>query len=76
MPPGAAASLREVFEELARDFQGQRPGLRVRLNLAGSQELRTQIEQGAPADHFVRPATTLRSIVTSLATWPVAAHSF
>ena len=33
-------------------------------------------EQGAPSDHLARPATTLRSIVTSLATWPVAAHSF
>ncbi len=48
----AAASLREVFEALAADFEKARPGARVRLNLAGSQELRTQIEQGARADVF------------------------
>ena len=48
----AAASLREVFEGLAADFEKARPGTKVRLNLAGSQELRTQIEQGARADVF------------------------
>jgi molybdate transport system substrate-binding protein len=48
----AAASLREVFEGLAGSFEQTRPGTRVRLNLAGSQELRTQIEQGARADVF------------------------
>jgi molybdate transport system substrate-binding protein len=48
----AAASLREVFEAVAADFERARPGTRVRLNLAGSQELRTQIEQGARADVF------------------------
>jgi molybdate transport system substrate-binding protein len=48
----AAASLKEVFEGLARTFEQARPGTEVRLNLAGSQELRTQIEQGARADVF------------------------
>jgi molybdate transport system substrate-binding protein len=48
----AAASLREAFESLAASFEKARPGARVRLNLAGSQELRTQIEQGARADVF------------------------
>jgi molybdate transport system substrate-binding protein len=48
----AAASLREVFEALAAGFERAHPGTRVRLNLAGSQELRTQIEQGARADLF------------------------
>ena len=52
----AAASLREVFEDLARELERQRPGVKVRLNLAGSQELRTQIEQGAPADVFASAA--------------------
>jgi molybdate transport system substrate-binding protein len=48
----AAASLREVFQGLAASFEQARPNTKVRLNLAGSQELRTQIEQGARADVF------------------------
>jgi molybdate transport system substrate-binding protein len=48
----AAASLREAFEEVARLFEAATPGAKVRLNLAGSQELRAQIEQGARADVF------------------------
>lgn len=48
----AAASLREVFEGLVPAFEASQPGVKVRLNLAGSQELRTQIEQGARADVF------------------------
>jgi molybdate transport system substrate-binding protein len=48
----AAASLRESFEGLARTFEAKTPGVKVRLNFAGSQELRTQIEHGARADVF------------------------
>jgi molybdate transport system substrate-binding protein len=48
----AAASLRESFEGLARTFEAKWPGIKVRLNLSGSQELRTQIENGARADVF------------------------
>jgi molybdate transport system substrate-binding protein len=48
----AAASLREAFEGLAASFERAHPATEVRLNLAGSQELRTQIEQGARADVF------------------------
>jgi molybdate transport system substrate-binding protein len=48
----AATSLRESFTALAASFERSHPGVRVRLNLAGSQELRTQIEQGARADVF------------------------
>ncbi|MBC7975949.1 MAG: molybdate ABC transporter substrate-binding protein [Myxococcales bacterium] len=47
----AAASLRESFEELAKTFESK-SGVKVRVNLAGSQELRTQIENGARADVF------------------------
>ena len=52
----AAASLREPFEALARLFE-DRHGCKVRLNLAGSQELRIQIEHGARADVFVSADT-------------------
>src|SRR5256885_11270375 len=48
----AAASLRESFGELGKLFEATHPGTKVQLNLGGSQELRTQIENGAPADVF------------------------
>ena len=48
----AAASLRESFETLGHLFEARHPGVRVRFNLAGSQELRFQIQQGAKADVF------------------------
>ncbi|HXG37099.1 MAG TPA: molybdate ABC transporter substrate-binding protein, partial [Dehalococcoidia bacterium] len=48
----AAASLTEAFEEMARAMADQYPGLRVTFNFAGSQELRTQLSQGARADVY------------------------
>jgi molybdate transport system substrate-binding protein len=48
----AATSLRESFAELGKQFEVRHPGTKVVFNLAGSQELRTQIENGAPADVF------------------------
>jgi len=48
----AAASLSDAFTEIGRQLERQRPGLRVRINFAGSQQLATQIEQGAQADVF------------------------
>jgi molybdate transport system substrate-binding protein len=46
----AAASLTEAFRELGRTFERRQPGLAVRFNFAGSQQLAVQLEQGAPAD--------------------------
>ena len=48
----AAASLSEAFTEIGRRFERQHPGLAVRFNFAGSQQLATQIEHGAAADVF------------------------
>jgi len=48
----AAASLREVFGEITKAFESDDPEVHVALQLAGSQELRTQIENGAEADVF------------------------
>src|SRR3954447_17830669 len=48
----AAASLRESFAELGKQFEAKHPGTKVLFNLAGSQELRTQIENGAPPVGF------------------------
>lgn len=48
----AAASLRDVFGKLGKEFERAHPGVRVIFNFAGSQELRTQIEHGAEGDVF------------------------
>jgi molybdate transport system substrate-binding protein len=53
----AAASLRETFEAIAKSFEVAHPGSHVVLQLAGSQELRTQIENGAKADVFASADT-------------------
>ena len=49
----AAASLREACTSLEGPFEKAHPGLRLRFNFAGSQQLRTQLEQGAAADVFL-----------------------
>ena len=48
----AAASLRDVFTQLGKRFEAAHPGSRVIFNFAGTQELRTQLQQGARADVF------------------------
>src|SRR5215831_15299570 len=53
----AAASLRNVFGALGTTFEQEHPGVKVHFNFAGSQELRTQIENGAPADVFASADT-------------------
>jgi molybdate transport system substrate-binding protein len=49
----AAASLTEAFNE----FKQQNPGVTPEFNFAGSQQLRTQLEQGAIADVFASANT-------------------
>lgn len=46
----AAASLQDVFKALAAAFEREHPGVTVALNFAGTQELRAQLQHGAPAD--------------------------
>lgn len=48
----AAASLTDAFTEIGQNFEAANPGVTVTFNFAGSQALRTQIEEGAPADVF------------------------
>ena len=48
----AAASLFEAFDTISKDFEKQNPGVRVRVQYAGSQTLAAQVEQGADADVF------------------------
>ena len=52
-----AASLRDVFVELGRTFEARHPGVAVHFQFAGTQELRTQVEQGASADVFAAADT-------------------
>jgi molybdate transport system substrate-binding protein len=48
----AAASLRDAFSALAESFKASHEGATVTFNFAGTQELRTQLEQGAAVDVF------------------------
>ena len=63
----AAASLTTSFTEIGKQFEAVNPGTRVTFNFAGSQSLRTQIEQGAKADVFASADTnTMRPLQTQL----------
>jgi molybdate transport system substrate-binding protein len=53
----AAASLTDAFTEIGKNFEAANPGVTVIFNFAGSQALRTQIEEGAPADVFASANT-------------------
>lgn len=53
----AAASLTDAFSELGQAFETSHPGVTLTFNFGGSQNLRTQIEQGAPADVFASANT-------------------
>jgi molybdate transport system substrate-binding protein len=48
----AASSLKDAFGTLGADFKATHPDITLTFNFAGSQELRTQLEHGAPADVF------------------------
>jgi molybdate transport system substrate-binding protein len=48
----AASSLTEAFQDIGALYTQQNPGDVVEFNFAGSQLLKTQIEEGAPADLF------------------------
>jgi molybdate transport system substrate-binding protein len=48
----AAASLVNAFGQLKTMYEAAHPGWKVNLNMAGSDQLAAQIEQGAPADVF------------------------
>lgn len=48
----AAASLTEAFEDMAHEFEADRPGVEVSFNFAGSQILATQILETTAADVY------------------------
>lgn len=53
----AAASLTATFEEIGKQFEAEHDGVTVELNFAGSSDLVTQIQEGAPADVFASADT-------------------
>jgi molybdate transport system substrate-binding protein len=62
----AAASLRESFTVIGRNFDAANPGVKVIFNFAGSQQLAGQIGQGAPADVFASAnQTQLNTVIGS-----------
>jgi molybdate transport system substrate-binding protein len=73
----AAASLTDAFTEIGGDFEAKNPGASVTFNFAGSQALRTQIEEGAPADVFASAnRTEMESLIASGLILPDAAQMF
>jgi molybdate transport system substrate-binding protein len=61
----AAASLTDAFTEIGKNFEAATPAVKVNFNFAGSQALRTQIEEGAPADVFASAnKTEMDALVT------------
>jgi molybdate transport system substrate-binding protein len=48
----AASSLKSTFEELGKQFEADHEGVKVEFNFAGSSDLVSQIQQGAPVDVF------------------------
>lgn len=59
----AAASLTGAFQELADSFEHAHPGVRVRLDFAGTPSLVLQIEQGGAADVFASADTHWMDVV-------------
>ena len=60
----AAASLTAAFKEIGQQFGAANGGATVKFNFAGSDQLATQINQGAPADVFASAAPATMKTVT------------
>ena len=54
----AASSMKEVMLSAKQAFEAQEPDAKLVFNFAGSQVLRLQIEQGAPADLYISANAT------------------
>jgi len=60
----AAASLKESFTTLGKEFEKAHPGTKVSFNFGGSDTLAASITGGAPADVFAAASPKTMSIVT------------
>jgi molybdate transport system substrate-binding protein len=61
----AAASLTGAFNELGAQFSAANGGVKVTFNFGGSDQLATQIVQGAPADVFASASPKQMDVVIS-----------
>jgi molybdate transport system substrate-binding protein len=61
----AAASLTQVFNQIAGDFEASHPGVKISLQFDGSSTLARQIVEGAPADVFASADQTTMDTVVS-----------
>ncbi|MDN0200363.1 molybdate ABC transporter substrate-binding protein [Streptomyces sp. S.PNR 29] len=60
----AAASLKESFTTLGKQFEKEHPGTKVTFNFGGSDTLAASITNGAPADVFAAASAKTMKIVT------------
>ncbi|MGW0413398.1 molybdate ABC transporter substrate-binding protein [Streptomyces collinus] len=60
----AAASLKESFTNLGKQFEQQHPGTKVTFNFGGSDSLAAGITGGAPADVFAAASPKTMALVT------------
>ncbi|WP_251092529.1 molybdate ABC transporter substrate-binding protein [Streptomyces sp. Caat 7-52] len=60
----AAASLKESFTALGKEFEQEHPGTKVNFNFGGSDTLAASITGGAPADVFAAASPKTMKIVT------------
>jgi molybdate transport system substrate-binding protein len=60
----AAASLKESFEKLGKQFEKEHPGTKVTFSFGGSDSLAASITGGAPADVFASASPRTMKIVT------------
>ncbi|WP_073948566.1 molybdate ABC transporter substrate-binding protein [Streptomyces kebangsaanensis] len=60
----AAASLKESFTTLGKEFERQHPGTEVAFNFGGSDTLAASITAGAPADVFAAASARTMATVT------------
>ncbi|MFJ5261641.1 molybdate ABC transporter substrate-binding protein [Streptomyces sp. NPDC088387] len=60
----AAASLKESFTQLGKDFEKAHPGTKVTFSFGGSDALAASITGGAPADVFASASPKTMKIVT------------
>ncbi|MFF3847728.1 molybdate ABC transporter substrate-binding protein [Streptomyces sp. NPDC002328] len=60
----AAASLKESFTTLGKEFEEAHPGTKVTFNFGGSDTLAASITSGAPADVFASASPKTMKIVT------------
>ncbi|MEU6367837.1 molybdate ABC transporter substrate-binding protein [Streptomyces sp. NPDC046931] len=60
----AAASLKESFTALGKEFEKEHPGTKVSFNFGGSDTLAASITGGAPADVFAAASPKTMAVVT------------